>query len=436
MDSKQQITFRRKKFTYPEFINQDENSFLQISALLNLHGLSSLYYRNSIIDGSYSERNTNLTDEYSVDWAFDCYKMKKAIIYDYPHTFTVYSQMPLTKQANQVFILAMLYGRVDIVNFYLEKKIINPNQSIFGSPSWPSYFIIACICGDKIINAFKSQKLKYNIGWNGITPAMLFAINDHISDKIPQLDFIGYNQYRLLLNYIGIDLVKTKDSIPIFSIDFACMCRNRNMLKFILETSGELGKLSRLSFVVQSEENMFLILSRYEYRTNQNFLGNTPIHYTCYNSDLPATILLLYLDFPIVKNSKAKLPNEVGSLKAMEKSSILFNLCTTDVLDNEKDPKRVFMYSSFQDKMYELMNILKFNNKDYDKYVGIFRYLKFNKNNKVATSSRFSIFNMLSLSKTSSSVEQSIKKMSQFNFTMIDYNEVAALRLFKEKFYN
>lgn len=434
MENKQQRTFKKKKLTFKEFIFNDKNSLKQISNLLNLHELSSHYYRNSIMDYGYSEKNTNLTENYNIDWAFECYKIKKSIINKTQHNFITYPEMPLTKQANQVFILAMIHGRVDVVFYFFENRLINVNQSIFGSPAWPSYFILACTCSENIINAFKTQRLKYTIGWNGLSPALLFTMRDYNHDKTSHLDFISYDQYRLLLNYKGVDLVKANESIVLFPLDFACMNRNRILIKNILEGSPETGILSRLSFVLQSEENLFLILSRFEYKVDQNFLGNTPLHYTCYNCDLSAVTLLLYLDFPIVKNAQSKFPNEVGTLKAMEKTSILFNLCTTEIAEDAKIPKRVFLYTSFQDRMFELMDILKFNTKDYDKYVGIFRYLKFNKNNKILSNSRFSIISMLTFAKTASSVEQCIKKMKNFIFREIDYKPEKLLKIYEAKF--
>lgn len=434
MDDSRIRTVFKDKLSYSEYILYDRNSLEQINVLLNLHGLHSVYYRNGVVDSAYSEPNTYLVGNYSVDWAFECYKMKKAILYRRKYVFNSNVSPCLTRQANEVFLLAMINGNQEIVQYFISNRLVNINQSIFGSPKWPSYFILACTCPDQILNIFKSQKIKYNIGWNGLTPHIISAFSNFKLEKTSYMDFIPYRQYSLLHKYRNIHLADSFEPVPVFVLDFACMNKKRNQIKDVLEMIPEAGVLSRLSFIVQSEENLFLILSRFDFRDDQNFNGNTPLHYSCYNGDLCAISLLLFLGFPIVQNGENKFPNEIGSQKIKEKASVFFNLCTTEITNNSKQAKRVFLHSTFQDKMEQMMEILKFNPKDYDKYVGIFRYLKFNRNNKIITNSRFNIINLLTMSKTPVSVEQSIRKMSQSPFYERVYQLDQALELYYKIF--
>lgn len=406
-------TVFQERHLYSDYILYDTHSVDQMSVLLNLNELHYIYYNNGIVDSSYSDPNTYFTTDYNVNWTFECYKMKKAIIYKRNYHFNNSVTPSLTRQANEVFLLAMIYGNHEIVKYFVHNKLININQSIFGSSKWPSYFILACTCTDQILNIFKAQKIKYNIGWNGLTPFIISGFTNIKLEKTSYMDYISYRQFSLLHKYRNVHLAHSIDSLPVFVLDFACMTKNRHLIKEILELIPEAGILSRLSFIVQSEENLFLILSRFDFRNDQNFNGDTPLHFSCYNEDLCAISLLLFLGFPIVQNLGNKFPNEIGSQKIKEKASLFFNLCTTEIASNSKSPKRVFLYSTFQDKMEQMMEILKFNPKDFDKYIGIFRYLKFNRNNKIVTNSRFNIINLLTMSKTPVSVEQSIRKMAQ-----------------------
>ena len=85
--------------------------------------------------------------------------------------------------------------------------------------------------------------------------------------------------------------------------------------------------------------------------------------------------------------------------------------------------------------MNELMDILKFNHRDFDKFVRIFNYLKFNKSNN-KTNSRFFIIHHLILSKTINSVEKAIKRMSQHTFFEKEYSLEQIVQIYNTKFKN
>ena len=285
MDNFKINTLRKPPVEYQEFIRNDTNRMEQINILLNLHEMTEFYISNGIMDFVHSEPNTMFSYKYTVDWTFEVYIMKKAILNKNQYKINYKVKPLLTKQANQIFLLAMIYSRYEIVQYFLQSKLININQSIFGSLHWPSYFLLACSCSNDILNLFLGYKIKYNIGWCGLTPFIISAFKSRPLPKSCYLDFITCKQYALLQRFRNINLKDSFEQIPMFPLDFACMNKDRALIKDILETVPEAGALSRLSFIVQNEENLFLILSRYDFRESQAFNGNTPLHFNCYSGD-------------------------------------------------------------------------------------------------------------------------------------------------------
>jgi len=431
--------FKLKTFTVPkvefqDFVLSDKRISEQLGILLNLKEMNDFYLRNGIIDYGYPLPNTSISTKNSIDWAFEVYKIKKLILHKQLFRINPKITPVLTRQANNVLILAMIYSRPDVVQYFLDFKLININQSIFGSQHWPSYFLLACTCSDDVFKLFLAYKVNYNIGWNGLTPHLLAASRSRELPRHFYLDFITYQQYQLLLHFKDIRIRDSVDQLPIFPLDFACMNKDRSLIKQILEAVPEAGSLTRLSFIVQNEENLFLILSRYDFRESQTFNGETPLHLPCYTGDLCALTLLLNLGFPIQQNSDARWPHEVGSEKTREKSSVFFNLCTTDAPQGTKPLRKLFNQRNFDEKMVQWMEVLKFNPKDYEKYCGIFRYIKFNRSNKIMTNSRFSIVSLFGMAKTPVEAERQIKKLVQFPFQRRVY-EVREMQKLYERFY-
>lgn len=406
-------TLKKNRTTYPDYILNDHRTTEQKLILVKLNELNTFYSNKGIIDCMHSEPNTSFASVSTVDWNFEVYKIKKAILANRKHTFSWKIPFINTKFANQVFLLAMAHSRKDIVEYFLKLRNINVNQSMFGSIVWPSYFIFACTCSNEILDLFKNYKIKYNIGWNALTPHIIASYKQFLLPKQSYLDFIPYRIYQFLHKYSGTIINSSECQIPIFPLDFACMNKDRVLIKTILEEVPESGKLSRLSFIVQKEENLCLILSKFEFRTDQNFNGETPLHLSCHCDDLCSLSILCNLGFEIRQNNHEKWPHEVGSARTKEKATVFFNLCAYNYENNSKVPKKIFNQSNFNDKMVQWLEILKFNPKDHAKYIGLFRYIEFNKNNKILTNSRFNIISTLTLSKTPAMVESYLKNLSK-----------------------
>lgn len=434
MDDFKITTIRKKAVEYQEFIKNDTNRIEQTSILLNLQEMTEFYIKNGIMDCTYSEQNTMFSYKYTFEWTFEVYIMKKAILNKTQYKINYKVKPSLTRQANQVFLLAMVYSRPEIVKYFMDSKLININQSIFGSIYWPSYFLLACTCSTDILNIFLDYKIKYNIGWCGLTPFIIASYKSRSLPKSCYLDFITYKQYSLIQRFRNIHLKDSFDQIPMFPLDFACMNKDRSLIKEILETVPEAGSLSRLSFILQNQENLFLILSRYSFRETQSFNGETPLHFNCYSGDLCALTLLLNLGFPILQNYELKWPHEVGNEKTREKAAVLFNLCTIDAPNNSKNIKKIFNQKNFDEKMVQWMDVLKFNPKDYEKYCGIFRYIKFNKSHKILTNSRFNIVNLFTMSKTPVEAEKYIKRMLHYHFYERAYSNEKVFEIFNRIF--
>lgn len=427
-------TFRKPKMELHNFILNNERVSEQLTILLNLREMNEFYLKNGIIDCKYPEVNNRFSTKFNVDWAFEVYKMKKIILQKLPFRINSKVTPVLTRQANNALLLAMIYSRTDIVQYFLHSRLLNINQSVFGSQHWPSYFLLACTCSQEILKLFLDYKVDYNVGWNGLSPYLLTACLSQQLPKTSYLDFITYKQYQQFLYFRDVRIKDSTDQVPIFALDLACMNKDRPLIKRILEAVPEAGSLSRLSFIVQNEGNLFLILSKYNFMVSQTFNGETPLHYSCYTGDLCALTLLLNLGFPIQQNYDRKWPHEVGSERTREKVSVFFNLCTTDVPVNGRGAKKVFNQQNFEEKMVQWMEVLKFNPKDYETYCGIFRYIKYNKNNKVVSNTRFSIVSLFGMTKTPVDVERRIKKMIQLGFENRIYGPGEVERLY-ERFY-
>lgn len=448
-------TVRPPMMSYEQFIIRDPiRKQHQVECLGRLQKLQNYYYNNGISDMVKADK-TEYSKKNSVDWAFELYLMKKHILLksqnskkvDFVDKFKFNKNvMPLlTKQANQVFLLAMLKGNINIVSFFLNSRLINVNQCIFEGIGWPSYYIFACSCDESVIYEFRKYWINTEISWNGITGSMLIAVNNSVKnsvnnsknivgnnknfyfdiDKVSCLDFMTYEQYYLLNLYRGVVLRKSKTQLPVFLLDFACMVSNRVLIKRILDNMPEIGSLSRLSFIVQNEEHIILILSRYGFSADQSFNGITPLHISCYNNDFCTFSILLYIGFPIRKDSSGHLPNEVGGIKMRERASIFFNITTKIVKDSSGkiSTNRVFSRPAFINNMESWLGILKYNPLEFDKYIGMFKYLDFNRENRIYKKSRFNIINVFSLSKSAASVERMIKKLMLITENINKYDD-------------
>lgn len=429
-DSLQRI-LRKPRISYADFILGDHNKRIrQISSLLKLYDLQCFYLDNNVSDASYSDCNS-FSKKNCIDWAFELFRMRKAIVEGRPYAANNSVAPMLTRQANQVLLLAMIHGHREIVSYFLKSRLMSINQSIFGSSHWPSYFLLACTCSDEVFGEFQKYWINNNIAWNGLTPSILATLSKNTLEKHSYLDFLTYQQYTYLNEFRGISIVGTDEALPVFLLDFACMISDRLFLKQILDSEPEAGYLSRLSFIVQSKEHLILILSRYGFRTEQQFNGNTPLHYSCYNNDFCILSILLYIGFPIRQDKNGRFPNEVGSHKMREKTSIFFNLCAglPQRRSPQDKPARVFSHESFRENMTTWMKVLKYNPDEFDKYIGIFKYLDFNKNNKILRKSRFNIINALGFSKTPVSVERCVQNMIACPFVAHVYSTSEALIL-------
>ncbi len=423
------------RISYSKFILSDRNKKInQIYCLINLLQLENFYKENKIMDVIYPEYN-EYSSINSVNWAFEVYKMKRAILCnkecDINHRVT-----PIfTQQANQVFILAIIKEHIQIISFFLSTKLINVNQSIFPSGNWPSYYLLACSISHKVAFLFNSFWIRHNISWNGLTSSILLSLVRSSIGKNSYLDFISYKQYYYLNKYRSVNLIKSITEFPIFLLDFACLLSDTKLIKTILDSVPETGNLSRISFIVQNEEHILLILSRYGYRLDQNFNKTTPLHYSCYCGDFCTLSILLYMNFPIVRDGNGKYPNEVGSYKMREMSSIFLNLFT-NVVKSSKGTIRVFSHKLFRENIKSWMKILKYNPEEFEKYVGLFRYLDFNKNNRLYKKSRFSIIGVFGIFKTPDSVEKSVQKLIANNIILKTYSNNDILKLYRKNFVN
>lgn len=442
-----------KHRTYSEFILKDVFCHEeQMASLVALHQLQTLYRNKDALDSSEPLTNT-FAENRCINTAFEMYKLGRAIRFNETITASEDITVFLTEQANFVFIYAMFYAHTSVIEYFIERKLINPNCSMFPSPNWPSYFLFACSCHPSVFNVFRNAWINYNIAWYGLGPGILCTINKIEPEKRRDLDFMTYQQYFYMNRYKGLIITNSIDPLPIFPLDFACLMKDVAEIKQILENTPEAGMLSRISFIVQCEEHIILIISRYGFSTDQQFNGNTPLHYSCFKGNFCILSMLLYLGFPIRTNVAGLYPNEVGTKSTREKTSIFFNLCAstpraanTQHVENtlratgtlqrsaSSSAVRIFTPVAFKKNMTMWMQVLNFKESEFDKYVGIFRYLDFNKENRIYKKSRFSIITVFGLAKTAVSVEKQVNHLPLGPFAPPIYATQELVSLFTRYF--
>lgn len=443
------LYLHRPREDYAAFVRADHTKRLrQVECLLALRELQTAYIENTVSDAGHAEWNS-FSRKNSINWAFELFQMRRAILAGRPHVFGG-APLSFTRQANEVLLLAMLYGHQQIVSFFVSNKLIHANQSIFGSRSWPSYFLLACTCSAPVFETFRDQWINTSITWNGLSAPILAVLGRNYLETSSQIDFLTYQQFVLLNRFRGVFLIRGHDAddkstalvvhprlnLPVFLLDFACMISDRKLIKEILDSVPEAGYLSRLSFIVQSEEHLILILSRYGFRADQQFNGDSPLHISCHNNDFCTLSILLYIGFPIVQDRHGRFPNEIGGHKMREKTSIFFNICA-DVPTAQhpgETPTRRFSRESFREHMATWMHVLKYNPNEFDKYTGIFRYLDFNRDNKILRKSRFNIINVFSSARSPVSVERAVQSLMAHTFPLSTYSPSEALILYSRYF--
>ncbi|KAI5182266.1 hypothetical protein PAEPH01_2868, partial [Pancytospora epiphaga] len=205
-------TLSKSKTSYAAFIRNDHDKRLrQIQCMLSLKELQTIYLEKGVSEALYSDWN-NFSRKNSVNWAFELFQMRRAISKGRQHFFNTSITPSFTRQANDVFILAMLTGHRQIVSFFLSSKLVHPNQSIFGSKYWPSYFLLACTCEPGVLSEFQKYWINNSIAWNGLTSSLLLGADKRpMCDNGTYIDFVSYQQFVYLNRFRGIELL-TDDS--------------------------------------------------------------------------------------------------------------------------------------------------------------------------------------------------------------------------------
>ena len=136
------------------------------------------------------------------------------------------------------------------------------------------------------------------------------------------------------------------------------------------------------------------------------------------------------------QNNERKFPNEVGSHKTREKASVFLNLCASIPTRKNVYERyyRTFSHGQFRQNISKWTEILKYKKDEYEKYIGFFKYLDFNKENRIIKKSRFNIINVFRLSKTSATVETAIQKMSKYPWYIRTYNSLELKKEYEKIF--
>lgn len=432
-------TFLFESSTYENFVMTDENEIKQKRILLKLSNLQAFYKNNNLKSGAFANKNYSLTTSSNIDWDFEVYRMKKAILTKSNYEINFKVTPVLTVQANNVLILAMVQGNVQIVKYFLSQRLINVNDSIFGSVSWPSYYILACACDLSIFKCFLKEYVVENSVWAGLTPNLLCAITKKPLRQTNDFDFMTYQEYRLLNAFKGVNIVKANKNYPLFTIDFLCMTKQTQSLRETLERVPEIGMVSYLSFIVQNYDHFILIMTRYGFKTTQEFNGYTPLHIVSKDGAVLTLVYFLYTGFVVTENNENQFPEDVAKEGVEDIITKLFKICTKNVcFDNilKKNIKYIYM-SVFSEKHTEFKKLVESIKDKKANVWSVLKYLKYNNENKVLNSSRFAITNLFSKDKTSAQAEQdSARILNKFEKVSISKNDAAVKERYKNSFYS
>ena len=406
-------TYHYRMEDYVDFILNDENSVEKQKILLQITRLQTIYKANGLKSVIYPNENYKFSEQSSVDWNFEVYLMKKAILQNTTYLVNFKVTPVLTRQANKVLLLAMIKGNVLIVKYFLTNRLFNINDSIFGSKYFPSYFLLACACSNEIYDLFLNEFCNYSISWAGLTPTILCACTNKELDKCNDFDFITYQEYRLLNKFRDVELINAEKNYPLFSIDFLCMNRKTQALRNLLEKVPEIGDLSRLSFIVQNHDHFVLILTRYGFKERQEFNGMTPLHINAINGSFLTMIYLMYTGCLVIENNYNEFPDDVVDESIREQTLRLFEICTKKVYYSNKYHRNVKMiyFSIFSDKHKEFKSLVERSNDKSTNIWSVFKYLKYNNENQIKVSSRFAITSLFSKNKTATQTEQEVVRL-------------------------
>ncbi|OQS55105.1 hypothetical protein EHP00_304 [Ecytonucleospora hepatopenaei] len=428
-----------KGHEYEEFMYEDVNEIEQKRILLMLAKIQVLYKNNNVKDTVFANRNYKIVENSTVDWDYELFLMKKAILYNSVYSINFNVTPIFNTFANNILLLAMVYEKIDIVRYFLNKRLFNINDSIFGSIYWPSYYMFSCACSSSIHKLFLDEYAINSVFWGGLSPNLLCAMTNKEIIPTNAFDFISYNEYMLINTFRGVEVIKANKNYPLFTIDFVCINKHTQNLRELVEKVPEITSLSYLSFVLQNYDHFILILTRYGFKPYQEFNGITPMHISTKNSSFLAMVYLVYTGFYIMEDSKGNFPEEVASEAIAERVRKFFEICTKKLVYDPSLKKKVKLIwvSTISEKHKEIKQLLEDSNDKKTNVWSVLKYLKYNNENKILSNSRFSITSIFSKTKTHTQIEQDTKRiLYKFEEFTVAKNENVVKERYKNSFYS
>ncbi len=232
--------------------------FLQIEKLQRIY--SEKKYKT--YHPALPNRSLKEFENWGLGWEVEVVKMRRCILTNQKYEINYKVTPMLTKEANKVLLLAMMYSVPSIVRYFISYRLFDINESIFGPPCFPSYYLFACSCSDEILYEFRNMYVDYFISWGGLTANLVCAFNNHECDGGSDFDYITYQEYSLLNEFRGVKLKKADKNYPITKLDFLCMAGKFERIKKLLNESPEANSQSRLHFLLLQREHLILLFSR------------------------------------------------------------------------------------------------------------------------------------------------------------------------------
>lgn len=398
---------------YVDFVLNKEHEIRNKLALVKLNIIDNQFMRYKLKSITHANINYKLTKQSNIDWDFEVYQMQRSLINKTEYKVNFKVSPILTQKANKVLLLAMISGNVEIVKYFMSHRLFNINDSIFGPANCPSYFILACTCSDPVFQCFITEYVTYPISWCSLTPHLLCSMTGKRLPKNADLDFITYQQYKILNEFRGVDLIPANKNYPLFILDFLCMSRNSTLTREVLERIPEAGALSRLSFIVQNLDHFILILTKYGFRPDQEFNGSTSLHLNAFCNRFYTLIFLIYSGLTIQTDDQDKFPGENCDPAISKKVSELFSICAFPPHLDAKTNKRIrgTYIATMSAANEEFLKMINLSSDKRQNIWGVFKYLRYNRENRILNASRFKITSIFSLTKTPQQVEKEVEAL-------------------------
>ncbi|EPR80143.1 Ankyrin repeat containing protein [Spraguea lophii 42_110] len=195
------------------------------------------------------------------------------------------------RRCGNIFIMAMLYGRLDIVKHFLNHGFpYSVNCRILNSQQFPTYGMLALGLNDPQLISCVKRSLKADISWFGINSGFLMALKGSYTRNIT---YLPAGQYFYISKSNGYDYKSFNNNFLIVEADFICMKEDTKKILSYLKIHNGGVRFSKCCYLLQS--NLDICFKLYEYKADvfQIMYGMTPIHFSAIRNSIEGIIFFM-----------------------------------------------------------------------------------------------------------------------------------------------